>query len=213
MSYGGSVSEQGQPGERGWQPGPGDVVLEDAAAIRALAHPARLLATELLFARRGVALTATELAAEAGLTPSAMSYHLRALERHGLVVRAEATGDERQRPWRAAGEQVVVRSGGSGAGEQTANRAATDLLLGAMLERLAASLAALSARAHREDPEWRVGGLFPTTLHLSAAETAELSRELAAVVERYAARHERREPGTRTVAVTLALVPEAAPED
>ena len=47
------------------------VVLTDPRDIRALAHPARLaVLTEL---EPGVELTATELAARAGVTPSAMS--------------------------------------------------------------------------------------------------------------------------------------------
>jgi DNA-binding transcriptional ArsR family regulator len=193
----------------GWQPGPADVVLEDAAAIRALAHPARLLAVELLFARRGATLTATDLAAEAGLTPSAMSYHLRSLEKHGLVRRAEPAQDERERPWQAAGEHVVVRRA-RGAGGPA--RAALDLLVQGMLDRLARSLTALSRRLDDEPPEWRVGGLSPTTLHLTPEETAALHAELQEVVDRYAARHDRREAGTRAVEVTLAVVPgEALP--
>ena len=64
------------------------VVLTDPRDIRALAHPARLaVLTEL---EPGVELTATELATRAGITPSAMSYHLRALERAGIVRRADA---------------------------------------------------------------------------------------------------------------------------
>ncbi|WP_336920919.1 helix-turn-helix domain-containing protein [Aquipuribacter sp. SD81] len=198
-----------RPAGPGRAPGPDDVVLEDAAAIRALAHPARLLAVELLFARAGRTMTATELAAQAGITPSAMSYHLRSLARHGLVRRADPDGDERERPWSAAGAQVVVRSP-SGAGTQA--RAALDLLVGGMLDRLAASLHALSARADHDDPAWRVGGLSPATLQLTAEEAADLHTELHALVGRYADRHPPGAPGTRAVDVVLALVPGPAAE-
>ncbi|WP_125612404.1 winged helix-turn-helix domain-containing protein [Specibacter cremeus] len=54
--------------------------------------------------------TATELARRFGLTPSAMSYHLRALEKWGYVVRAEAGGDGRERYWRAAGDSLNIGS-------------------------------------------------------------------------------------------------------
>ena len=54
------------------------VMLTDPRAIKALAHPARLAVIDELFAGRQ--LTATECAEIAGLSPSAMSYHLRALE-------------------------------------------------------------------------------------------------------------------------------------
>ncbi|WP_232075867.1 ArsR/SmtB family transcription factor [Phytohabitans suffuscus] len=37
----------------------------------------------------------------AGLSPSATSYHLRALARYGLVEQAPSRGDGRERVWRA----------------------------------------------------------------------------------------------------------------
>src|SRR2546429_1193282 len=83
-------------------------MLTDPRAIKALAHPARLAVIDELFAGRQ--LTATECAEIAGLSPSAMSYHLRALEKWGIVERAEPSGDGRERPWRAAGESLVIDS-------------------------------------------------------------------------------------------------------
>src|SRR5215210_8021890 len=80
--------------------------------MRALAHPARLtILEELAIGRAG---TATEFAAICGLTPSATSYHLRALARAGLVQEAPGRGDGRERVW-----QLVVAGGyevGSGPG-------------------------------------------------------------------------------------------------
>lgn len=87
-------------------------MLSDASAVRALAHPARLVVIDALYA--GQVLTATECAALAGTTPSAMSYHLRALEKYGLVRRAEARGDARERPWVRAGDTVSVDLTGTG---------------------------------------------------------------------------------------------------
>src|SRR5690349_8424354 len=84
------------------------VVLRDPRAIKALAHPARLAVIEEFFAGRR--LTATECAEIAGLSASAMSYHLRALERWGIIRRSESTGDGRQRPWEAAGNRLSVDS-------------------------------------------------------------------------------------------------------
>jgi len=94
-------------------------VLSDASAVRALAHPARLVVIDALYA--GQVLTATECAALAGTTPSAMSYHLRALEKYGLVKRAEARGDGRERPWVRAGDRLSIDLKGSdGAGSAMA---------------------------------------------------------------------------------------------
>lgn len=81
--------------------------ITDPVALRALAHPARQhLITELF---SGEVLTATEAAELVGLSPSATSYHLRALEKAGIVVRDEAATDARQRPWRAAADSLSIQ--------------------------------------------------------------------------------------------------------
>lgn len=79
--------------------------ITDPRALRALAHPARQRIVTELFS--GEVLTATEAARLCGLTPSAMSYHLRALERWGIVER-DASSDGRERPWRAAADAVNI---------------------------------------------------------------------------------------------------------
>ncbi|HEX9228601.1 MAG TPA: winged helix-turn-helix domain-containing protein, partial [Arthrobacter sp.] len=72
------------------------VEITDPKAIRALAHAARLEVISELYSTQ-VSRTATELAAQTGLTPSAMSYHLRALQKWGIVVPAATAGDARER--------------------------------------------------------------------------------------------------------------------
>ena len=80
--------------------------LSDPRAIKAVAHPARWRVIEELYSGR--TLTATQAGELCGLTGSAMSYHLRTLERFGLITRAAppdstTPADRRERPWRAAG--------------------------------------------------------------------------------------------------------------
>src|SRR5262252_1273011 len=75
----------------------GDLTLEDPGALRALAHPARLAVVDELY--QGNERTSSELAELTGLSPSAMSYHLRALERWGIVERGTPRNDGRERPW------------------------------------------------------------------------------------------------------------------
>lgn len=77
--------------------------LSDPEQLRALAHPARLavwdfLGTCQLEGRDGA--TATECAEAAGMTPSAMSYHLRTLAKAGFIEEAPGRGDARERVWR-----------------------------------------------------------------------------------------------------------------
>ncbi|HEX9087931.1 MAG TPA: winged helix-turn-helix domain-containing protein, partial [Arthrobacter sp.] len=85
--------------------------ITDPKAIRALAHAARLEVISELYSTQ-VSRTATELAAQTGLTPSAMSYHLRALQKWGIVVPAPTAGDARERRWKAAGTDFTINSGG-----------------------------------------------------------------------------------------------------
>ncbi len=77
--------------------------ITDPEVLRALAHPARLavwdfLGTCALEGRDGA--TATEVAEVAGMTPSAMSYHLRTLAKAGFIEEAPGRGDARERVWR-----------------------------------------------------------------------------------------------------------------
>jgi DNA-binding transcriptional ArsR family regulator len=113
------------------------VSISDPQAIRALAHEARLTVLEELFASQSTR-TATELATRCELTPSAMSYHLRALEKYGYVVRAASEGDGRERRWKAAGSQLVL---GSLSDSTSAKNAYLNVQLNAFRERLSAEIA------------------------------------------------------------------------
>jgi DNA-binding MarR family transcriptional regulator len=84
-----------------------EVTITDARAMRALAHDARQRVIEVLYAEQHPR-TATDLARLTGLSPSAMSYHLRALEKWGVVERTADEGDARNRPWRASGTSLRI---------------------------------------------------------------------------------------------------------
>lgn len=86
---------------------PPAVVIEDVQAIRALAHEARLTALDELFGTHRV-YTATELAEQCDVSPSAMSYHLRALEKYGYIRRVQREGDGRNRYWQAAARRLRI---------------------------------------------------------------------------------------------------------
>ena len=180
-----------------------EVVLSDPRALRALAHPARLTVVDDLY--QGTERTASELAELTGLTPSAMSYHLRALERWGIVVRAEARGDARERPWRAAGRGLTVK------GSQPGAVAATELIVTQALENLGEALRRWSAAEDRESPGWSsVGSMNHSYLWLDEPGAVAFRTELDALLQKHvagrnAASHP---PGTRRVLTVLAVVPE-----
>jgi DNA-binding transcriptional ArsR family regulator len=73
--------------------------VRDPKVMRAMAHPARMAILQHL--GEGAEATATECAEICGLSPSATSYHLRALAKAGLVEEAPSRGDGRERVWRS----------------------------------------------------------------------------------------------------------------
>ncbi|GAA1661690.1 hypothetical protein GCM10009830_03570 [Glycomyces endophyticus] len=79
------------------------VKITDPERMKALAHPARMAVFDYLAKRRAAGFdgaTATEIAEVAGMTPSAMSYHLRTLAKAGFIEEAPNRGDARERVWR-----------------------------------------------------------------------------------------------------------------
>jgi DNA-binding transcriptional ArsR family regulator len=182
------------------------VVLTDPRAITALAHPARLAVIDELFAGRQ--LTATECAQIAGLSPSAMSYHLRALERWGIVERAPASTDGRERPWRAAGESMTIDSA-----EPRASAAAESAMVTRLLDHAKRDLLDWLSRDDRDQEGWRdITTLSGGGRWLTDNEAEELGAALNELLDKYprAATNER-PPGARRVRVTFVMVPTDTP--
>ena len=177
--------------------------LDDPGALRALAHPARLIVVDELF--QGHERTASELAALTGLTPSAMSYHLRALQRWGVVERAEPRDDGRERPWRAAGRSLALQTDASPSGA-----AAKDVIAGGYLQQLRDEFRRWSLVEEGESGAWReIAWLRRSYLWLDADEAEAFLAELHAVVDKYDAGRDAAEhpEGTRRVLSFLAIVP------
>jgi DNA-binding transcriptional ArsR family regulator len=182
------------------------VQLTDPRDIRALAHPARLAVIDELYSGRQ--LTATECAEIAGLSPSAMSYHLRSLEKAGIVERAEPTGDGRERPWRAAGSYLQVDAK-SGTGQVAAAAVLSNSVLGRTVEQFHAWL----ARASREPQEWLdASGASYGQVWLTPAEADQLADEMVALLEPYRGRRAgERPPGARRIRVVAMVFPTDEP--
>ena len=158
----------------------GDVVIRDPRALRALAHPVRLEILERL-GLDGPA-TATEIGAAVGVSPSAASYHLRALARFGLVVDAgggrAATGRGR-RPEPASCSSLRSMSG-PGA------EAAVQLLSAQLIARGEQETLAFVAAESSHDADWRAAShIANATLNLTAAEAVEVVKQIDAVLAPY----------------------------
>jgi DNA-binding transcriptional ArsR family regulator len=177
-------------------------VLTDPRAIRALAHPARLSVLEAL--SEGTELTATECAQAAGVSPSAMSYHLRALEKWGFVQRAENSGDGRERPWRTVpgGWQVDAMPDPVAA-------TATNAVVSTMLEKLRGELGRWFDVERDQPQEWRdVATVESRAIWLTAEEAEQLAGLYSEFLEKRRGRTAADHPeGARRVRATRVLVP------
>lgn len=189
------------------QPESERVVLTDPRALRALAHPARTAVIDELY--QGNVRTASELAELTGLTPSAMSYHLRALEKWGIVRRAERTGDARERPWRRCAPELRWD-------DEEAPRATRDAIAGLYVERLRRDLSAAHAAQRELPPEWvnatTISRGFPwLTLAEAQAATQAVTDAIAVARGRTPDDHP---PDARRIAFFWAVAPlvDAAPE-
>src|SRR5262245_7765262 len=123
--------------------------ISDPAVMRALAHPARLEVLEHLSVNPDGA-TATECAEVVGLSPSAMSYHLRALAKVGLVREAPTRGDGRERVWQASHPGYSVAGDHDASDEQIE---AEKLVTEAMLARQNDRVRQFLRRVHSEPRE------------------------------------------------------------
>src|SRR5688572_24061902 len=122
------------------------VKINDAATMRALAHPARLELLEYL-SQSVEGSTATECATVVDLSPSATSYHLRALAKVGLIQDAPGRGDGRERVWQASHRHYSI--GGdehAGSDEQAAETVLAEVYLARQNEKVRRFL-------HRRDEE------------------------------------------------------------
>ncbi|NRQ40128.1 winged helix-turn-helix transcriptional regulator [Nonomuraea sp. NN258] len=183
--------------------------LSDPKAMRALAHPARLLILNKLVS--GVTATATEVAEIAGITPSAASYHLRMLAKYGFVEDAPPRGDGRERLWKAVDRSLAV---GVLPDDQPDVRAAKNLLIKVFRDE--ANREAERALAHhaQESEEWREAIRFSRTIiRVDAAEMAGIYGEIEKLLEPYIARYrdERSAPlGARVAEAQVSLFPHVA---
>src|SRR3954463_16373936 len=178
--------------------------IRDPRALRALAHPARLAILERL--STDGAATATECAEVVGLSPSACSYHLRALARWGLVEAADST-DRRERRWRSRGPVVF----GDHQDPRRADVAAAEHLLTAqVLERASGRVLDWLDASDDETPQWKEATVVANrALVVTADELSALLEQVEQLCRPFAASTRRATPpaDARTVHMHLSAVP------
>ena len=155
------------------------IELSEPAALRALAHPLRLRLVALL--RREGPLTASEAGRRLGESSGSTSYHLRQLERFGLVEEA-ADGHGRQRPWRA----TALYTSWPSVPESEELAEASLVLDRFVVRRYAERLGEWIEHRGGEPREWVEASAFgDSLLYLDVDELAALREGLQALAEPY----------------------------
>lgn len=163
----------------------------DAATLKAFAHPLRMRMYDHL-KDHGPA-TASMLARAMGESTGQTSYHLRQLEKHGLIEEDPDRGTARERWWIAAGFSFTPDAIGTDEGARTT----LQVVQQHQLQTRAARLQEWLARSPEEDPRWvAVASSNEVTLPLTPAELEEMSLAIAAVMREHLDRaRERRAAG------------------
>jgi predicted transcriptional regulator len=176
-----------------------------AEALAALAVPARLALLNHILAVGPC--TASECAPVVGESASNCSWHLRALEKVGLVERApKAEGDGRTRPWRATavGYQFAEETD-----EAPAERIARTALVGLVAEHANDLYRRYLEHRNALPDDWaKASGDFGYALDITADELADLLERVDALIRPYVSPVRTDPPeGSRVVQVTLRAFP------
>jgi len=157
--------------------------------MKALAHPARIAVFDFLGTRRIQGFdgaTATEIAEVAGMTPSAMSYHLRTLAKAGFIEEAPSRGDARERVW-----QLKVHSFSIQAEKDApeSDKVAEQTLVRTFADQEDRTFRRALEVLHRLDPEIReVSTTSHGRLRLRPEELAEFRDRFVELLNEYAER-------------------------
>jgi len=184
-------------------------VIEDPAAAGVSLDPmrSRLLAA---LAQPG---SATTLAAQVGLSRQKVNYHLRALERHGLVelVEERKKGNMTERVLRATAASYLISPAALAAVAPDPDRSPDQLSarwLLALAGRMVQEVGTLITRARAARQPLATFGIDSQVRFASAAERAAFAAELSDAVEGLVAKyHDESAKGGRAHRVVVALHP------
>lgn len=176
-------------------------------ALRALAHPLRVRIFDELSAYGP--LTASGLAARLGESSGATSYHLRQLERHGLVQEDVARGDRRERWWERRPGSVATpepRNLPAGSAERLAAQLVEDEWMRARDTNLHDYLAEGPSVF---DDDWLDAAAFDTiNLRLTPEQLHAFVSDVDVVLRKYISAYKKTPtPGSRPVQIHLNAFP------
>ena len=179
--------------------------ITDVRVLAALAHPVRVQLLNYLFGTGQH--TATQCAEVVEASPSACSYHLRQMERFGLVERVSPddvdTPDGRERVWRATATGFSF--GGPPSADRPAARSARQALGVLGIDEAARLARRYVNHADRLDAAWQDAAGFATYgLAVTVDELRDLTEAIDALVRPFiaATRHDPPD-GSEAVHVTV----------
>ncbi|MEV6526648.1 winged helix-turn-helix domain-containing protein [Longispora sp. NPDC051575] len=173
------------------------VHIDDPKVMRALAHPARLAILTRLHQHGPT--TATECAEVTGLSPSATSYHLRALADYGLIEKAESRGDGRETVWQSKSTHMHVHQ------DTPESRTAGRHLLKAWLARQDQALYDWMDQEQEQSEDWRdVVRVDNVRVTVNPERLVELMERVHVLLEEY---RDTGDDNARKVSISLRAVP------
>ncbi len=178
--------------------------IDDAHALKALAHPLRLDLLEAVSIHGP--LTATAASELVGESPANCSWHLRQLAKYGFIEEVpDAHG--RQRPWRRTGTGMEWDQSPEDPETQEASRALTTVYLNREMARIQ------EAMQRTQPAGWEERVIATESLSwLTADEMSQLGDEIGALLERFRGRV--RDPGLRPAGSRpVRMLALAAPDD
>ncbi|MGW5604761.1 ArsR/SmtB family transcription factor [Streptomyces sp. NPDC003753] len=157
--------------------------INDMGTLKALAHPLRMKLFRALYLER--VATASRLAELVDEAVSLVSYHLRKLAEHGLIEEAEPQSEDgRERWWQPASDGISIHAEDfRDAPEKVAAHTAASRLFHEQRSEL--YLRHLDERPHWGS-EWNGAAIDSEYLpRMTAAELADLSREVDALIRKH----------------------------
>jgi DNA-binding transcriptional ArsR family regulator len=190
-------------------------VIDDPAAASASLDPVRMR----LLAELAVPGSASTLAAKIGLPRQQVNYHLRTLERHGLVelVEQRRRGNMTERVMQATAASYVISPAALGAAAPDPSRAPDRLSarwLIAVAARTVREVGELLAGATKAGKKLATFAIDGEVRFASAADRAAFAEELAGAVTALVGKyHDENAPGGRPHRIVVAVHPHIAGED
>lgn len=149
-----------------------------SATLKALSHPVRL---KLIDALVEGPMTATELAQVISETSTTCSFHLRQLEKYGLIGLHEV-GPGRRRSWKLIHRDIKILPNSMDDEYREASTVAFEVMLQSHIAKISNAI----HNYHEEPLKWQRSIIGNTSnFYLTAEELSQVSREIDALISNY----------------------------